>query len=192
MQGSQTSATVVLLRHAEKPDDVSHGVDEQGRRDEHSLTVRGWQRAGALVRWLAPSDAQSPFGRPAAVWAAPATGPHPSHRPELTVTPLARYLNLSVNSAMSVGDHDAAASAVLADALPAVVSWRHDDLPELARTFASRMGADPNAIPSDWPEERFDLAWVFERNERGIWSFRQVPQCLLEGDRTSALPAPNH
>jgi hypothetical protein len=36
-------------------------------------------------------------------------------------------------------------------------------------------------LPSSWPEERYDIVWVFERDERA-WSFSQVPQLLLAGD----------
>ena len=42
---------ILLIRHAEKPDDSDSGpgLTSDGRDDPKSLTVRGWQRAGALV-----------------------------------------------------------------------------------------------------------------------------------------------
>ncbi|MBL6617311.1 MAG: hypothetical protein ISP45_25085, partial [Reyranella sp.] len=42
-------SVILVIRHAEKPDGVALGVDENGVIDEQSLIVRGWQRAGALV-----------------------------------------------------------------------------------------------------------------------------------------------
>ena len=40
---------ILLIRHAEKPDGQDGGVNVDGACDEKSLTVRGWQRAGALI-----------------------------------------------------------------------------------------------------------------------------------------------
>ena len=51
--------TVMLLRHAEKPDPAlgERPVDTLGVGDENSLSVRAWQRAGALVRGRRYGDA---------------------------------------------------------------------------------------------------------------------------------------
>ena len=40
---------IMLVRHGEKPGEGSppHGVNKHGERDEHSLSVQGWTRAGA-------------------------------------------------------------------------------------------------------------------------------------------------
>ena len=47
---------IMIIRHAEKPEHHGpRGVDENGDEDKKSLTVRGWQRAGALVQFFAPS-----------------------------------------------------------------------------------------------------------------------------------------
>ena len=47
---------IMIIRHAEKHQHGSHdrGVNEDGRPAHHELTVRGWQRAGALVHLFAP------------------------------------------------------------------------------------------------------------------------------------------
>ena len=42
---------IMIVRHAEKPTEANgqRGVRPDGGHDEHSLNVRGWVRAGALV-----------------------------------------------------------------------------------------------------------------------------------------------
>ena len=68
----------MLVRHGEKPGEGSppHGVNKHGERDEHSLSVQGWTRAGALVQLFAPDagTARSGLARPTAVYAAGGSG----------------------------------------------------------------------------------------------------------------------
>lgn len=46
----QPSAPVIMvIRHAEKPTQAAAGVKQKGEESPHHLTVRGWQRAGALA-----------------------------------------------------------------------------------------------------------------------------------------------
>lgn len=44
-----TATKIMLIRHAEKPIKDFYGVTDKGVRDRHTLIVKGWQRAGALV-----------------------------------------------------------------------------------------------------------------------------------------------
>ena len=64
---------------------------------------------------------------------------------------------------------------------PALVCWRHGQLPDLARALY----AGEN-VPGVWPADRFDLTWSL-RNDEGSWRFEQVPQLLLAGDRLTAI-----
>ena len=70
---------VMLIRHGEKPaDDGSmHGVDEAGRADANELSVRGWQRAGALARLFVPraGTLEAPLETPNRLYA---PGPSPA------------------------------------------------------------------------------------------------------------------
>ena len=59
------ASTIMIICHAEKPpvppaSPPPFGVTLDGTRDEHSLSVRGWQRAGALVSFFATSRSVSP------------------------------------------------------------------------------------------------------------------------------------
>jgi hypothetical protein len=67
----------MFIRHAEKPGvDVASGLEANGTTDPESLTIRGWQRAGALARFFRPVKAMpAPQPKPLAVFAA---GPVPA------------------------------------------------------------------------------------------------------------------
>jgi broad specificity phosphatase PhoE len=87
---TMSSKRIMVIRHAEKPgvptDDG--GVAADGARDDESLTVRGWQRAGALARFFS----SQPELRPRAVFAAGIGHGSKSRRPMETVMPLVDLL----------------------------------------------------------------------------------------------------
>ena len=176
---------VMIVRHAEKPADHEgrhppFGVDEDGRPDPASLSPLGWQRAGALVPWFA--HAAGGMAVPKSLLA-----PHPrgtSHRSRQTLVPLARFLQLPIYADLAVGDEKELAKAVLACDGPVLVSWEHKALPRIPRLLA---GAALRC-PTEWPADRFDLAWVLDRDAQGAWRFAQVPQLLLGGDSPALLP----
>jgi hypothetical protein len=59
------------------------------------------------------------------------------------------------------------------------VVWHHGTLPLLTGHFPLH---NPDDVPQHWPEERFDLIWVLQREGDG-YRFSVVPQMLLPGDR---------
>src|SRR5438067_4510936 len=100
--GGSGPAVILLIRHAEKPDGSGkpYGITIDGERSNGSLTVRGWNRAGALVELFAPAAGQpmrSGLDRPSAVYAAAPDGDK-SQRPSQTVTPLAARLGVTMNT----------------------------------------------------------------------------------------------
>ena len=58
-----TAPKIMIIRHAEKPP-PTFGVNADGVQDKESLTVRGWQRAGALAPFFAPPPG-APLPNPA-------------------------------------------------------------------------------------------------------------------------------
>ena len=64
--------TILIIRHAEKPEPGGDsGVDHTGAPDPRSLTVRGWQRAGAWAELFVPALGQkSALPTPTAMFAA--------------------------------------------------------------------------------------------------------------------------
>jgi hypothetical protein len=175
------ATSITLIRHAEKPDDPSagpeRGVDAHGVPDPRGLSARGWQRAGALVRWIVPAGigiAPSPIPRPQAIFAvAPSES---SLRPLLTVQPLAKLLGLEVETKFTSDQ----VSELLQEAGgvpgPVLICWRHQFMPEIAHRLC------PDLVPApQWNQHCFDQAWLFAPADEH-WTMRQVAQQLLPGD----------
>jgi len=176
--------TIMFIRHAEKPSLDIQGVAEDGGTDPDSLTARGWQRAGALAV-LFRSDARLLV--PTAIFAPRPSASDPSQRPLQTITPLARKLALEVQSSHAKDD----LAGMLADAMSTagvvLVSWEHK---VLAASLASGLGPGisiDGSVPSAWPDDRFDVVWVFEDVAHDSYRFTQVPQLVLDGDTSQSL-----
>ena len=174
----------MIIRHAEKPSDdqLVRGVTIHGTHDRHDLSVRGWQRAGALVRFFAPLEPRptgAPIAPPRTIFASAATPKSPSLRSQHTVAPLAAALGLRVHKPYAKGEEKALANAMAAAEEPVLVAWHHNHIPALARAI----GGKDLACPRHWPDDRFDLVWVLDRpTGAASWSFSQTAQCLLAQD----------
>lgn len=175
---------VMLIRHAEKPLGSSGpcGVSPEGERDKESLSVRGWQRAGALAHLFAPAGGrpQEPLlARPHFLFASKPKRQNGSRRPIQTITPLAEKLATRINCNYTRAE----TAEMLAEALACdgvvLISWQQEYLPEIA----NRILGDETTAPQDWPEDRYDMVWVLDLDpESGRYDFKQVPQLLLMGD----------
>ncbi|WP_459618555.1 hypothetical protein [Bordetella sp. 2513F-2] len=163
------AATVMIMRHAEKPRS-RHGVPgrtEIGLPTRHGLSEAGWLRAHALARWF--QDGWPRAGaRPQAIFAAAPTARRPSTRSVDTVTPLARALGLPVRREPA-GSRAARDLANVLRRLPGsvLVCWRHRDIPRLARALGIAQA------PKRWPGSRYDEIWV-ARRRRGKWELEIV------------------
>jgi hypothetical protein len=95
-----------------------------------------------------------------------------------TAGPLAAALGIEVNHDLAEEDEDALVDAVLAAPAPVLIVWHHAKIPQIARTIAG-----PQLVcPVHWPDDRFDVVWILDRNGAGIWTFSQVPQRLFPDD----------
>ncbi len=179
-----TCGKIMLIRHSERPsaDKSVRGVSESGVKNKEDLTVRGWQRAGALVRFFAPLDnrfAHPALARPDILFACKAGPEAPSLRPQHTLLPLAEFLNVEFNCGYFEGEEVALVRAVLAaQASTALICWKHNNM----SVIADKILGNSLTSPRHWPFNRFDLVWVFDKSGGG-WTFTQVPQLLLAGDR---------
>lgn len=183
--------TIMFIRHGEKPSDhgVPHGINHHGEHDAHSLSVRGWTRAGGLAGLLAhgPWSSHPHVTIPKRIVA---TGPTPeakSRRELDTATPLAQRLNIVVEDHFAHGHEDLLRQSILEDPRPALIVWHHGTLSALVRSFPLANGSD---VPRDWPNDRFDLIWILTRQPSdAAYQFISVNQMLLEGDVGTVAPA---
>ena len=188
--------TIMIIRHAEKPHKSIKGVNDTGAEDDDSLTPRGWARAGAVACLFAPRGAMKVGALPSPdriyasarqhhdTVAGQRIGSH-SQRPLQTIAMLAEKLKLDPINKFTMGQEAQLATEVTAAGEVSLISWQHEKIVEIGTAIMGRAG---NGMPQDWPDDRFDLVWVFERSASAkTWSFRQVCQELLPGD--SSKPA---
>jgi broad specificity phosphatase PhoE len=171
---------IMLLRHAEKPNgDV--GLMPDGAQNPEALTALGWRRANALVGLFAPANEASPrppLARPMSLFASGSQ----SLRPKQTIAPLAAALNLPVATLLKGQEAQLVATVKAAEG-PALISWQHEAIPQIASLIRGRA----DGVPPVWPGHRFDLVWVFDLMGDGTWSFAQAPQLLLPGDSSKPI-----
>lgn len=178
----------MLVRHAEKPskDSVPYGVTRKGQRSKESLQVRGWQRAGALIALFAPPNGQfSPLlAKPQFLYASKPLKRKGSRRPLQTLIPLAEKLGIEINSDFQRNGFESMLEEVFLCRGVVLISWQREYIPEIALKILD----DRSIAPEDWPEDRFDMIWVFDldRSSRR-YKFKQVPQKLLKGDRATPI-----
>ena len=175
---------ILVIRHAEKPDDAGRerGLDAHGMETPRGLTVRGWQRTGALVRLfdpLKPGDFADPqLETPSAIFAVKPQ--ESSERPLLTVQPLAQQLGLAVQARFASDDVSALALALAGFTGVVLLCWRHGDMPALAAQLCPAMQPAPT-----WDQRCFDQVWVFTEAGGG-YAMSRLPQRLLPGDSNTA------
>lgn len=170
----------MIIRHAEKPNKLAgvSGVSAIGVPDRDELAVKGWQRAGALVRFFNPRPLQGfapGIVTPDAIFATNPDDENPSKRPLRTVEPLASDLGLNIRLDFAVHQERDLVAAVFIAAPVVLISWHH----ERVQKIAAALGVDQI---EDWPDDVFDQVVVFDRGDAG-WTDRVVLQSVLPGDR---------
>lgn len=198
------ASKIMVIRHAEKPPDNPphdimpyYGVSDLGLQDPESLIVQGWQRAGALTCFFAPTHGplqNSELATPQFLFASGVGGPSNSKRPQETITPLSLKLNLNINTGYLENNYAAMVTAALACDGVVLICWQHEDiLPKqsgddsIVGELIRQTGSDPKKLgvpKGPWPGDRYDMVFVFDRpSGSGVFtSFTQVPQMLLAGD----------
>lgn len=177
------SDLIMIIRHGEKalPDGSTLGVDRDGRANDDSLNVRGWERAGALVGFFAWPHLAG-IAVPDHLYAPRPTTEDPSRRPLQTVEALGARLGRVVSTAYRKEDLAELVRELEQVEGPVLVSWEHKAIVKLANLLMHSR----SQTPQRWPDDRFDVVWRFERASGG-WQFSQLPQRLLAGDPVSII-----
>jgi hypothetical protein len=188
MNQKQRRATkIMLMRHAEKPakDFVPYGVTRKGERNKESLQVRGWQRAGALIGLFAPPGRINPsLARPQFLYASKPLRRRGSRRPFQTLIPLAEKLEIGINTNFPRFEFEKMLEEVYSCKGAVLICWQREYLPAIAL----RILDDRKLAPAYWPEDCYDMIWVFDLDRSsGQYRFKQVPQKLLAGDATTPI-----
>ena len=175
----------MFVRHGEKPGEGSrpHGVNRHGEIDEHSLSVQGWTRAGALAGLFAhaPSKSHPHVVPPGRIFATRPTPEAKSKRELHTAEPTAKRLKVDVEDSHTHGNEEDLVKEVLSRPESTLIVWHHGTLAKLVGHFPI---VNSDAIPKRWPDERFDLIWVLVRQPGAELRYRfvVVPQMLLADD----------
>jgi len=133
-----TAARIMLIRHAEKPSDDGkiHGVDVTGEKDHESLSVRGWQRAGAISALFTNQRGRlshKGLSIPDQLYATAHGHENHSRRPVHTLLPLRERLGLPVNIAFEDKDTKGLLRSVaLASDQTVLICWHHEQIPHVA------------------------------------------------------------
>ena len=145
------NATILLMRHAEKPDDPG----------DPNLSQAGLARANALADYI-PAN----FGRkPDYLFAA--ADSRESSRPFETLEPLSHKTGVPIDASISDKDYRELAQELKGpkyDGKFIVIAWHHGKMPELA----NKLGAPAGSYPNPWPGDDFGDALEFDYNGDGI------------------------
>src|SRR5436305_1233268 len=130
---------IMIIRHGEKPsDDASiHGVDQNGQHDPTELIVRGWQRAGALVRLFAPPNgafSNHALATPQAIFACGPNNHAKTVRPLHTVQTLEQFVTRNIDQCVEKRDEKNVVSAAISPKEPVLIAWEHDAIPDIVAT----------------------------------------------------------
>ena len=147
------ASTIMIIRHAEKPPESPaapppFGVTPDGAQDDRSLSVRGWQRAGALVSFFVPSrPVPSSIKAPQFIYAVKVDGDDEKprdaagirigtkgKRTQQTIAPIAEKLGAAVtlNFAFDKGDEVAMITSAMACPGAVLICWVHENIPRIA------------------------------------------------------------
>jgi hypothetical protein len=153
------NATVLIIRHAEKPDVGS------------VLNARGEQRAAAYVDYFNALQLDGQRSPPAF----DRCRRHPeSSRSRLTLTPLAQRLNLAIEQPYVNGDLHQLVKLLRKSnqAQTVLIAWHHGHINKLLKAF----GGDPTALMGQerWPDEVFDWLIVLRFDDKG----RLIPSAV--------------
>lgn len=161
-------AQVLIIRHAEKPPSGD------------LLSLKGKERAAALVPYFTETKELLSYGAPVAIYAMKPSKEDSSERPIDTVKPLAEALKLTINTNYERDDFKKMVEDISKEITysnrTVLICWEHYHIPEIARAFKALQS------PGRWPNEVFDRVWMITISPTGKATFQNIPQKLMFGD----------
>lgn len=107
-----------------------------------------------------------------------------SRRPLETVSPLAARLNVDVDLRFSKGGEADLAEAVAKLSGVVLICWQHEDIAAIAAALPRQSAP----VPTDWPEDRFNVIYKFERADADApWAFAQIVPVMFADDPSTPL-----
>jgi hypothetical protein len=165
-----TPARVLIIRHAEKPDDDSNP----------ELSPEGVARAQALTQLFSIHPEYVNKGLPVAYFAAKYVPGQTADRAVKTITPLATAYKQPVLTPYVNDDEKQLAHLILTspdyDGKTVMIAWTHGELPQLA----ADLGAQD--APDKWKKKIFDRVWILDYAPSGQVEFSDSPESVVPGD----------
>lgn len=164
-------AQVILIRHAEKSP------------TSNELSLKGRERAAALVPYILETPELIIHGSPAAIYATVPPKPDSSQRAIETVKGLAENLKLTVRNKFESNDYKHMVEEIKSD--PALVGktvlicTEHQVIPEIARAFGAFQ------TPATWLASAYDRTWLITFQQNNKAQFQNLPQRLMYGDSST-------
>jgi phosphohistidine phosphatase SixA len=156
---------VMIIRHAEKPDQTDGTVDI-------NLSKKGFERAAALAKVI-PDH----FPKPDFLIATKQS--KSSNRPFETITPLSQALHEPIETPFKDDEFAQAAKEVLTNpkyvGKTVLIAWHHGKIPQLAKALGVK------EVPDKWDPKVFDRVWEITY-DGGTASWKDLPQNALPGD----------
>jgi hypothetical protein len=186
--------TVLIIRHAEKPDETwpGPGLTDRGVEDDKSLVIRGWQRAGGWASLFGAGLGGADYPEPNVIYAtkpgdAGLENHGPSRRPAETISALALRLGQTAKTTFAQGQEAQLMAEVLGLSGVVLISWEHH---AIVGAIVPRIPVDHGSPPTQWPGDRFDVVLRFDRSAGAdAFAFRELYPRLLSGDSDAPLSA---
>lgn len=152
-------ARILLMRHAEKPDDP----------EDFHLSDTGRVRAQKLASYIPKT-----FGKPDIIFAARRS--KRSNRSVETMEPLAAATGVPVDKTYDDDKPKALIARLISDTALAgktvVICWHHSDLPKIARS----LGVPEASVPDDWdPQDFKTIIDIRYHPDRSVSAAQVVP-----------------
>jgi len=165
-QTPQPPATILLIRHGEKPETGIH------------LSPAGVERAKAIPQLFGGPAAPAPHNLPKPDFLFATKAGKNSDREVDSLLPLSETLKMPISHEVADKEFATLATELLSGKYAGkivLVCWHHGSLPEFARA----LGVTP---PYDkWPDTQFDRVWRIDYRN-GKPTLTDLPESLLPGD----------